>query len=197
MPVTHGAVKARGPHLLPDAAHRLFLAGLVALLLVVLVAAVCIGAVALSPAAIGTVLADRLTGSPEQTLEDSIIWDLRLPRALLAAVVGAGLAAAGTVWTTSLWAALPALAAFQLAVTVTVLNGICTRQLLTPSHLQSRVNTTGRMIAWGGTPVGALIGGAVAQATSVRIALLVLSVFVAGSAIAAWQSSLRDPAANG
>jgi hypothetical protein len=49
-------------------------------------------------------------------------------------------------------------------------------QQLTPDELQGRVNTTGRMIAWGGTPFGALIGGLVAQGYGVRVAFLVLAV---------------------
>jgi hypothetical protein len=55
-------------------------------------------------------------------------------------------------------------------------NGITVRQLLTPDALQGRVNTTGRMIAWGGTPFGALLGGLVADTAGVRVAYLVLAV---------------------
>jgi MFS family permease len=55
-------------------------------------------------------------------------------------------------------------------------NGITVRQLLTPDDLQGRVNTTGRMLAWGGTPFGALIGGLTADAYGVRVAYLVLAV---------------------
>jgi MFS family permease len=55
-------------------------------------------------------------------------------------------------------------------------NGITVRQLLTPDELQGRVNTTGRMLAWGGTPFGALVGGLTADAYGVRVAYLVLAV---------------------
>jgi MFS family permease len=55
-------------------------------------------------------------------------------------------------------------------------NGITVRQLLTPDHLQGRVNTTGRMISWGGTPFGALIGGVIADSYGVRVAYLVLAI---------------------
>ncbi|TWJ21258.1 MFS transporter [Micromonospora endolithica] len=55
-------------------------------------------------------------------------------------------------------------------------NGITVRQLLTPDALQGRVNTTGRMVAWGGTPFGALIGGLAADTYGVRVAYLVLAV---------------------
>ena len=55
-------------------------------------------------------------------------------------------------------------------------NGITVRQMLTPDDLQGRVNTTGRMLAWGGTPFGALIGGLTADAYGVRVAYVVLAV---------------------
>ncbi|MCK8676111.1 iron ABC transporter permease [Streptomyces lichenis] len=44
------------------------------------------------------VLADHLTGlgTPAGTMDDQIVWSLRLPRVLLAAAVGAGLAVVGT-----------------------------------------------------------------------------------------------------
>lgn len=93
------------------------------------------------------------------------------------------------------WPALVLLLGVQLMVTVTILNGISTRQLLTPQHLQSRVNTTARMVAWGGAPFGALVAGAVAQTTSVALALLVLTLPVSASAVLAWCSSLRRPEA--
>ncbi|MCG8922848.1 MFS transporter [Lentzea sp. CC55] len=47
-----------------------------------------------------------------------------------------------------------------------VLNGITYRQQVCPEELQSRVNTTARMLAWGvGQPVGAALAGAVSVAT--------------------------------
>jgi MFS family permease len=54
-------------------------------------------------------------------------------------------------------------------------NGITVRQLLTPDELQARVNTTGRMIAWGGTPFGALLGGLLAETAGAQLAYLVLT----------------------
>lgn len=55
-----------------------------------------------------------------------------------------------------------------------VINAITHRQQVTPEPLQSRVNTTGRMLAWGaGAPAGAFIGGAVAELAGVRWALVV------------------------
>jgi iron complex transport system permease protein len=69
----------------------------VALLLVTVTLGVAIGSVALSPGAVGRVIVDRLAGHPTHTVADQIVWQIRLPRVLLAAAVGAALTTAGTV----------------------------------------------------------------------------------------------------
>jgi predicted MFS family arabinose efflux permease len=70
-------------------------------------------------------------------------------------------------------------------------NGITVRQLLTPDASQGPVNTTGRMLAWGGTPFGALIGGLTADAYGVRFAFLVLAVPATLSLALVWVSPVR------
>lgn len=82
--------------------------------------------------------------------------------------------------------AVPALVVWSAAYTLAIVNGITTRQLVTPDHLQSRVNTTARMVAWGGAPLGALLGGALAVGLGVRWALLLGAAAVLGSAVSAW-----------
>lgn len=64
---------------------------------------------------------------------------------------------------------------WQASNSLVILNGIVVRQAVTPQRLQSRVNTTARMIAWGGTPLGATLGGILAEAFGTRTALLVMS----------------------
>lgn len=100
--------------------------------------------------------------------------------------------------------ALPLLAVWSGASALAIVNGIAARQLVIPDRLQGRVNTTARMVAWGGTPFGAALGGVVATATSVRIALAVMAGAVAVAAVLAWCSGLRrrswsvlDPAGPG
>src|ERR1700733_7766164 len=58
---------------------------------------VAIGSVPLSPAAVWAVIVDHLAGHPGYSVADAIVWEIRLPRVLLAAVVGAALTTAGTV----------------------------------------------------------------------------------------------------
>jgi MFS family permease len=66
---------------------------------------------------------------------------------------------------------------FASATAITNGNTVC--QQLTPDDLQGRVNTTGRMIAWGGTPFGAFLGGVIADHFGVKVAYLALGVPIA------------------
>lgn len=78
-----------------------FLVLLVALLIavpVVLILAVSMGAVWIPPGSVwSSVLAHLTGGDPSSVIDDQIVWQVRVPRVLMAFVVGAGLAAAGTV----------------------------------------------------------------------------------------------------
>jgi iron complex transport system permease protein len=81
----------------PRAGLPLVLAGCALLLLIVMSAAVSIGSVPLSPIATWHVVLSHLGGRPPETVDDEIIWQIRVPRVLLAALVGAALSTAGTV----------------------------------------------------------------------------------------------------
>lgn len=74
---------------------------------------------------------------------------------------------------------------------LTIINGISLRQMVTPDHLLSRVNATARMIAWGGTPFGAVLGGLLAERTTIGNTYSVMALGVAISVVAAWFSPLR------
>lgn len=75
----------------------LVLTACVLLLLVVMTLGVGVGSVSLSPGTVWRVVADHLDGHPAATVADEIVWQIRLPRVLLAAVVGAALTTAGSV----------------------------------------------------------------------------------------------------
>ncbi|MEU6965584.1 FecCD family ABC transporter permease [Streptomyces chrestomyceticus] len=79
-------------------ARTLWLAlGLLVALLVALTAAVALGATDIAPAEVWSVVFRRLGGEPPRPgTDDLIVWQLRVPRALLAALVGAGLGLVGT-----------------------------------------------------------------------------------------------------
>lgn len=76
---------------------------------------------------------------------------------------------------------------YQLAIT----SAITLRQQLTPDRLQGRVNVTGRMIAWGGQPVGAATGGALAEVLDIRAALLLAGLGSLAAVVHGWCSPLR------
>src|SRR6187551_1181878 len=78
---------------------RVLGAVLTAALLASVVVAVAIGPADLSPAEVLASIAAHLGlgPAPDSVLRDAIVWELRLPRVLTAAAVGAGLAVSGAV----------------------------------------------------------------------------------------------------
>lgn len=87
---------------------------------------------------------------------------------------------------------LVVLAVLQGAGTLAIVNGIVTRQTLAPARLQSRVNTTARMVAWGGAPLGAGVGGALASWQGTSISLLCCSAGVLGSLLVGALTGVRS-----
>ncbi|GAA0423377.1 MFS transporter [Acrocarpospora corrugata] len=97
------------------------------------------------------------------------------PAISLSGLTAVGLLLIAWACTDRLPLALPVLACWQAANTLVSLNGIIERQEQTPDELQGRVNTTARMIAWGGQPAGAALAGTLAELTSARTALLLVA----------------------
>jgi hypothetical protein len=96
------------------------------------------------------------------------------------------------------WGALLAASCWGAAHSVVVLNAITYRQQVSPHEMQARVNTTGRMLAWGvGQPLGAALAGAVAVGgAGPRGGLLAGATVLAAGVVAAWGTrTLRDEAA--
>ena len=60
-----------------------------------------------------------------------------------------------------------------LGVTVSVIGSVTLRQTVSPDHLLGRVNAVMRLASYSALPLGALLAGAIASATSVRIALFI------------------------
>lgn len=67
--------------------------------------------------------------------------------------------------------ALVALTLWGATSTLVIVNGIVARTIVTPDGLQGRVNTTARMVAWGGQPVGAAAGAGLAELLGTRWAI--------------------------
>ncbi|MCC3764631.1 MFS transporter [Glycomyces sp. TRM65418] len=123
---------------------------------------------------LGALLLRRLTSRLGYGRTSIAVYALELAMILALATAGPG----------GLGLALLLWVAWDFAHTAAVVNGITVRQLLTPDDLQGRVNTTGRMIAWGGAPFGALAAGVLADRVGVQSAYLLLALPVAaGTAV--------------
>jgi MFS family permease len=88
-----------------------------------------------------------------------------------------------------------ALLIYALWIGVTTLvqiNGIVLRQRVIPEQLLSRTNAAARMITWGGAPIGAIIGGGLAEVLPLRETYLIMTSGVAVSVLLGWFSPLRD-----
>jgi hypothetical protein len=70
------------------------------------------------------------------------------------------------------------------------INGISLRQIVTPDHLQSRVNASARMVMVTANPLGVALGGVLAELITVRISLLIMASGVAVSLLLSWFSPL-------
>ncbi|MFD6968517.1 MFS transporter [Streptomyces sp. NPDC059949] len=116
---------------------------------------------------VGALCAGRLAGRFGQA---RIIWLSALatgPFALLWPLSGKGAAAA--------LFALASAAVFFGAVVYNVAQ-VSFRQSLCPPRLLGRMNATLRFLMWGTLPLGALVGGAVAEASGARTALWICAV---------------------
>ena len=98
----HVDTGAPRPVAVPAGRGLAWLGALSALLLAAVVAAVVIGTYRISIADVLQVIAARLgSGGSEQGVAAAVIWNLRIPRVLLAALVGAALASSGAVFQAS------------------------------------------------------------------------------------------------
>jgi predicted MFS family arabinose efflux permease len=79
--------------------------------------------------------------------------------------------------------ALPLFCFYQIVFVLVTMTGITVRRMLTPNHLQARVNTAGRLVAYGGgQPMGAVLGGVLAQLLPIRLTFGLLAVGAAAGA---------------
>lgn len=97
---SRGETRSTAPEAPPVARIRLPLALAVLFLLVAMLVGISVGPVGLSPSVvIGTVLAHLGLAHPRlSAVDEAIVWELRLPRVVLACLVGAMLAAGGAAY---------------------------------------------------------------------------------------------------
>ncbi|MQY08418.1 FecCD family ABC transporter permease [Actinomadura macrotermitis] len=87
----------KGPHLISGPATGLLLAGLAAALAAAMVLGISVGSVNLPPGKVWGVVWAHLSGhgADADPLLGQVVWEIRTPRVLLAALAGAGLSVAG------------------------------------------------------------------------------------------------------
>ena len=133
-------------------------------------------------AAVGTLLAARAIGPAQRHAGVGMITAVGLAVGLAAIL---GLAASPAVPF-----AVAAVLIWQFGNSVVSLNGIIVRQSVTPQALQGRVNTTARMVAWGGQPLGAAVGGVLADTVGTRPAIAIGALGLLVSLLLAWRSGV-------
>jgi MFS family permease len=82
-----------------------------------------------------------------------------------------------------------AMACFGFGATLLFIHFLSLRQALTPEQLLGRMTSTMRFLIIAGAPIGSLLGGAIAQATSLRAAIAFAAV---GGFALAWQCRRMD-----
>jgi len=65
-----------------------------------------------------------------------------------------------------------------LTTVVYNVNQVSLRQAITPDRLQGRVSATFRVIVWGVSPIGAVVGGLLGEVIGLRATLLVGAIGV-------------------
>jgi len=98
----------------------------------------------------------------------------------------------GLALTSSVFIGMVLLGLWSTCNSLTVVNGISLRQSLTPDHLRSRVNTTARVVGIAGIPLGAMVGGLIAQGATIQMTYLIMAGGVTLSALLGWFTPLRQ-----
>lgn len=102
------------------------------------------------------------------------------------AIAAAALMTLGLVVSTNWVPSTMLLVLFSWATGTTIVTGITYRQIAAPDELRSSVNVFGRMISWGGQPIGAGAGAFISAALTVRAAYIFTVVVMSISAIMAF-----------
>lgn len=117
------------------------------------------------------------------------------PFQVLLFALPAGSLLGALVISTSNWLiAIAAIAAWGSVYLVVLVNTMNYCQQVTPDHLQSRVNTTRRVISSGlGVPLGALASSTLTTFFNITVGMAVAVVSVAVAAIIVWLTYARNP----
>lgn len=91
-------------------------------------------------------------------------------------------------------AAALSVAGWVVAYMTVAMTQVTLRQKVSPDRLQGRVHTAARMLSLGlGWPVGAVLGGVIADAADPHTSMTVVAGILVAGAVAVWFSPLRRP----
>ncbi|MFE2752195.1 MFS transporter [Actinosynnema sp. NPDC059335] len=107
---------------------------------------------------------------------ERVVARLGRARSLAVGFVAGSLLVAAPAVTANPYAVAAAFAVAGAGIAVLNVVAVSLRQHVTPDRLLGRVNSAYRLVAWGTMPLGAAIGGAVAQAFGVRAVFAVMAV---------------------
>ncbi|MBN2841283.1 MAG: iron ABC transporter permease [Coriobacteriia bacterium] len=163
----------------------LVIAGLAVTLVLAIIAGIAFGAVPVSPGDVISALGSLFSGS-ERTLTDALVLDLRLPRVVLAALVGAALALAGVLYQ----------ALFRNPLADPYILGVSSGAGLGATLAMMALGTSYAMRAVG-VPVGAFVGAGLTMLLVVRLAssrgkMEPTSLLLAGMAVSYILSALTS-----
>ncbi|MFF5261736.1 FecCD family ABC transporter permease [Actinomadura viridis] len=144
--------RSRAPRLMSGPATALLLTILACALAAVMVLGIAVGSVNLPPGQVWNVLWAHLSGRAADPLLDQVVWEIRTPRVLLAALAGAGLSVAG------------------VALQALVRNPLAEPYIL---GVSSGASLGAVLVPWlGGTALGGLIGSLGVTGAAFTAALL-------------------------
>jgi MFS family permease len=146
-------------------------------------------------ARIGVLFSALAAGSFAAIVVMPKISDACSPRHVTTIGLSAGVVVTASLVGVQLWAlAVISTALWGLTSTIVIVNGITVRQMITPDHLQGRVNLVGRMLTFGvGQPLGAMAGGVIADALSVQTALVITALPLVLAAAIGWSQLKPAP----
>jgi MFS family permease len=148
-----------------------------------------------SDARIGVLFSALAAGSFAATVVMPKISDACRPRHVTTIGLSAGVGVLTLLVGVELWwLAVIGTALWGLTSTIVIVNGLTVRQLATPERLQGRVGLVGRMVTFGvGQPIGALAGGVLADALSVKAALVITALPLVFAAGIGWSQMKPEP----
>ena len=160
------------------------------------------GPMGLSPAGFGLLLsAGAVGGVAGSRAGPALERALGRARCLGSSIAALSLAMLTPVLTASVPANVAALVVTSTAIVVWNVITVSLRQSITPGHVLGRMNAAYRLVGWGTMPVGAALGGLVAELAGLRatflLAALLGATVLAGRAVVTDQAIARAEEAAG